>query len=88
MEDFENHEVQLKEGDRLYMFSDGYTDQFGGNDYRKFMAKAFKELIASTSLVPIGEQGVEIEKTFKAWTNYKDLVHEQIDDVTVVGVQV
>lgn len=88
MEDFENHEVQLKEGDRLYMFSDGYTDQFGGNDYRKFMAKAFKELVASTSLVPIGEQGVEIEKTFKEWMNYKDLVHEQIDDVTVIGIQV
>jgi hypothetical protein len=70
------------------MFSDGYTDQFGGNDYRKFMAKAFKELVASTSLVPIGEQGVEVEKTFKSWTNYKGLVHEQIDDVTVIGIQV
>lgn len=88
MEDFTSHEIQLVEGDRLYMFSDGYVDQFGGADYRKFMAKAFKELVVTTSSVPIAQQGFEVEQAFKNWVNFKDLHHEQIDDVTVLGFEV
>ena len=88
MDDFTSHEIQLVEGDRLYMFSDGYVDQFGGADYRKFMAKAFKDLIVTTSSVPVAQQGLEIELAFKNWVNFKDLHHEQIDDVTVLGFEV
>ncbi len=88
MEDFLSHEVQLHAGDRLYMFSDGYTDQFGGNDYRKFMSKAFKELVASTSGLPIDQQGRALETAFREWVNCNGRVHEQIDDVTVMGIEV
>ncbi len=88
MEDFSSHEVQLQAGDRLYMFSDGYTDQFGGNDYRKFMSKAFKELVATTSGLPIDQQGRALETAFREWVNCNGQMHEQIDDVTVLGIKV
>lgn len=88
MDSYTNHEIDLLPGDRLYMFTDGFADQFGGNDCRKFMAKHFKELIAKTSFFPIKQQAQEMEKAFNAWKCSGDSVYEQIDDVTVMGIEV
>ncbi|MFP4556325.1 MAG: SpoIIE family protein phosphatase [Bacteroidales bacterium] len=88
MKDYTNHSVQLLPGDRLYLFTDGFPDQFGGPNHRKFMAKRFKELIASTSNLPINEQGDEINRVFESWKNYDEEQGEQIDDVTVLGIEV
>jgi serine phosphatase RsbU (regulator of sigma subunit)/ligand-binding sensor domain-containing protein len=88
MDEYTNHEIELLEGDRLFLFTDGFADQFGGPEYRKFMAKSFKELIATTSLLPIEKQGKAMEKAFKAWIDESEDDVEQIDDVTVMGIEV
>ena len=71
-----------QEGDTLYIFSDGFVDQFGGEKGKKFKAKAFRELLLS-----IQDKGLEklksmIDETFEAWKGEL----EQIDDVCVIGV--
>jgi len=88
MDEYTNHEISLMNGDRLYLFTDGFADQFGGTDYRKFMAKSFKELIANTSILPIVEQGKAMEKTLIDWMNQGGNDVEQIDDVTVMGIEI
>jgi len=88
MDNYTNHEIDLMEGDRLYLFTDGYADQFGGTEYRKFMAKSFKELIAKTSSMPILQQGKQMEKAFNEWITIGGEVVDQIDDVTVMGIEV
>jgi serine phosphatase RsbU (regulator of sigma subunit) len=88
MDKYKNYEIQLLKGDRIFLITDGFSDQFGGPDYRKFMAKNFKELIAKSASLPIIQQGLEIDKAFKLWKNYKENDYEQIDDVTVMGIEV
>ncbi|OFX34033.1 MAG: hypothetical protein A2X08_11020 [Bacteroidetes bacterium GWA2_32_17] len=91
MNDFTNHIVNLKTGDRIYMFSDGFADQFGGVKGKKFMYKPFKRLIAETSNLPIKEQGNHLEKVLSEWTEHKDIntgtSYEQTDDITVFGLE-
>lgn len=88
MEDYRNHQFQLQNGDRLFMFTDGFSDQFGGPDFKKFMAKNFKQLIATTAKLPIIQQGLEIDKAFKLWAGYNVTEYDQIDDVTVMGIEI
>lgn len=89
MGEFTNHEIDLYSGDRLYMFSDGFLDQFGGPNGKKFnMHKAFNELIAKTSDLPIKEQGKVLEETFDNWITCDGAKFEQTDDVTVLGITV
>jgi len=58
---FKNHEIQLSEGDRFFIFSDGYQDQFGGQKGKKFMAKKFKNFLVETSVFPINTQGKKVK---------------------------
>ena len=88
MKDFTNHEVLLNPGDRLYLFSDGFPDQFGGAKGKKFMYKKFKRLIAETSSLSMMEQGKELERTLTKWMDYNGKKYEQVDDVTVLGVKI
>ena len=74
----------LEKGDTIYIFSDGYVDQFGGERGKKFKAKAFRELLLSIQDKAMEEQKTSIDKTFETWKG--DL--EQIDDVCVIGVRV
>ena len=84
MDEFTNHEIKLKKGDLLYMFSDGYADQFGGPKSKKFKYKPFKELILNIAGQPMKEQEKILDKTFVEWKG--DL--EQIDDICIVGLQI
>jgi serine phosphatase RsbU (regulator of sigma subunit)/Tfp pilus assembly protein PilF len=81
---YTNHIVQLEKGNRIYIFSDGYADQFGGNDQKKFMSKRFKELIVSLHSKPVNEHGLALEQSFEKWRRHL----EQVDDVLVMGVEV
>ncbi|MEZ4722956.1 MAG: SpoIIE family protein phosphatase, partial [Flavobacteriales bacterium] len=81
---FTTHSMRLNEGDTVYIFTDGYADQFGGPKGKKFKYKAFKELLLEVSLRPMNEQRTIINDRFEAWRG--DL--EQIDDVCIIAVKV
>jgi serine phosphatase RsbU (regulator of sigma subunit)/Tfp pilus assembly protein PilF len=83
-EPYTTHSFDLEKGDAIYIFSDGYVDQFGGERGKKFKAKAFRELLLSIQDKTMEEQKITIDKTFETWKG--DL--EQIDDVCVIGVRV
>jgi serine phosphatase RsbU (regulator of sigma subunit) len=83
MEPFSSHEFALTSGDRVYMFSDGFVDQFGWRNNRKFMTRSFKELLLEMQDIPMRAQNVIFENTLNNWKG--DM--EQIDDILVVGLQ-
>jgi len=84
MKDFTNHEIQLYKGDTIYLASDGYEDQFGGPKYKKFMSKKLKQLLQDNCDKPMNEQKNILETTFENWKGE----HEQIDDVTILGLKI
>lgn len=83
MDPFTLHELKLKSGDTFYTFSDGYADQFGGPQKKKFMAKNFRKLLLSIQDLPMLEQGNRLDEVF---ADYGREV-EQVDDVVVIGVK-
>ncbi len=89
MDEYTEHDIQLYDGDRVFLFSDGYADQFGGPYGKKFgFQGGLKQLILNTSSLPIKEQGKELERAFDEWVNPTTQVFEQVDDVTVLGIVV
>ncbi len=81
---FTNHEIQLQAGDFIYVFSDGFPDQFGGPKGKKLKYKAFKQMLVEFSKSPASKQCDLLLKAFKNWKGNL----EQLDDVCVVGFQV
>lgn len=78
------NEFQLEKKDRLYLFSDGFTDQFGGPKGRKFKAKQLKEILIGAAGQSLSQQKQMLHDTLRQWQgNY-----EQIDDVLVIGIEV
>jgi serine phosphatase RsbU (regulator of sigma subunit) len=84
MKPYTNHWLDLKPGDTFYIFSDGFADQFGGPNQKKFLSKNFKRILGELQQEPMLNQGAELDKIFEEWR--KEV--EQIDDVTVIGVRV
>lgn len=84
MTSFTSHSIALEKGDALYLFSDGYADQFGGPRGKKFMYKAFKQLLCDISLKSMSEQAEIIEKTMEDWQG----TDEQIDDMVIIGLRI
>ncbi len=84
MNDFTNHEFKITKGDLLYLFSDGFADQFGGPKSKKFMYKKFKEILLTNSQKPMPEQKEILEKAINEWIGS----NEQIDDITVLGIKI
>lgn len=82
--DFSTHVVSLKDSDSIYVFSDGYVDQYGGEERKKFKTHKFKSLLLSVQSEPMEIQKQLIEKTFEKWRGNR----EQIDDVCVVGIRI
>jgi serine phosphatase RsbU (regulator of sigma subunit) len=85
-EPFENHEIDLLKDDCFYIFSDGYQDQFGGPNNKKFMIKKMKQLILDIHQKPMEEQKEILWKAFRDWIEPYDT--EQIDDVILIGVRI
>lgn len=81
---FTTHEVLLNEGDSIYIFSDGFADQFGGDKGKKMKSKNFKKLLLSVQNEPMSAQKSMIDEAFKKWKGE----HEQLDDVCVIGVRI
>jgi len=88
LEDYEKKftsvDLLVNEDDKIYLFSDGYTDQFGGDNIKKFNRKRFRTLLSSISEMEMGKQRKELELAFDNWKGNQ----EQIDDVCVIGVKV
>ena len=81
---FHNHKILIDEPTTFYMFSDGYQDQFGGPEGRKFMIKRLKDLLLNIHNKPLNEQKIILEENINDWMKE----HKQIDDILVVGFQV
>lgn len=79
--EFEEHRIDIEAGDAFYIFSDGYADQFGGPNNRKYLNRNFKELLLSTSNLPMAEQHKAVVNEHRNWRN----TNEQIDDILVIG---
>jgi serine phosphatase RsbU (regulator of sigma subunit) len=78
---FTNHIVDLENGDMIYLFSDGFADQFGGQDGKKFKYRPFRELLIQISDMPASGQKNRLQETFNAWKSNL----RQLDDVLVFG---
>lgn len=81
-QEFTTHTIAVDSTTWIYMFTDGYIDQFGGNDGRKFMIKNFTELLHHIHEFPASEQREILKITFNEWKREE---YSQIDDVLVVG---
>ena len=79
---YELHELNYKKETKIYLFSDGFQDQFGGEKGKKFMKKRFRELIYETRIVSMQEQKKILINEFNAWKKEED----QTDDVIVIGL--
>jgi|WetSurMetagenome_2_1015567.scaffolds.fasta_scaffold01066_3 serine phosphatase RsbU (regulator of sigma subunit) len=78
---FKTNAIPTQPGDIIYMYSDGYADQFGGPDVKKFKYTRLKELLISINRLPLKEQKEKLEKTFLEWKGN----NPQIDDVMIIG---
>lgn len=84
MNDFESVTIQLIKGDRLYIFSDGYIDQFGGAHGKKLKSPAFKKMLLAQRSISLNQSKLELEDAFTKWRGKE----EQIDDVTLIGIEI
>jgi len=81
---FSNHDIDVEIGDALYLFSDGYVDQFGGSRQKKFLTKNFKELLLRINKKPMKDQKEILDGTIREWMGGV----EQIDDILVMGLRI
>ncbi|MEN8120564.1 MAG: two-component regulator propeller domain-containing protein [Bacteroidota bacterium] len=82
--DFKDHFINICKGDRFYIFSDGFIDQFGGVQNKKFLGKRFRSLLLNLKSTPIIDQEKILSDTLKKW---KGANIEQADDILVIGVE-
>ena len=81
---FTNHLVPLKKGDVIYLFSDGYADQFGGPKGKKFMVRNLQKTFRDLQDLSMKEQHTKLSNVFDQWSGS----NEQVDDVLVVGIKI
>ena len=81
---YENHSYTLQKDDMLYLFSDGFPDQKGGPDKKKFYYQPFKDLLVEISNLPVDEQQQLLDETIIKWIG----TGEQIDDILVMGIKI
>jgi len=88
---FTNHDIDLQAGDTIYISSDGYPDQFGGDSGEKYKIKRFKKLLCDLNGVPLTQQKAVFEQEYKDWTSFIDETgkpFEQVDDILIFGFKV
>jgi hypothetical protein len=81
---FTNHTIQLQKGDTIYLFTDGYADQFGGEKGKKYSKSKFKEVLLSIQDLLLSEQREALYNAHIQWRGN----NEQVDDICVIGVRV
>jgi serine phosphatase RsbU (regulator of sigma subunit) len=91
MDNFTNHEIDIRKGDTIYLFSDGYMDQFGGPDDKKFMKTRFKQMLLNNQALNMTSQKDVFNKTLDEWMYYSSEHNThfgQIDDIILLGVKI
>lgn len=78
---YKDHEIDLLDGDIFYIFSDGYVDQFGGKENKKFMYRRFRYLLLTIHNFPVSDQKAILDENIKTWMGN----NEQVDDMMVIG---
>jgi serine phosphatase RsbU (regulator of sigma subunit)/tetratricopeptide (TPR) repeat protein len=81
---FTDHVIKLFPDDRLYLFTDGFADQFGGPRGKKFKFRQLKELLLSMTNLTMKEQNNSVDAAFKEWK----MAHEQVDDILLMGIMI
>jgi serine phosphatase RsbU (regulator of sigma subunit) len=80
---FRLYKLNVQKGDMLYLYTDGYADQFGGPKGKKFKESNFKKLLQRVHSLPISVQKQNIETEIEDWMND----HEQVDDICIIGIR-
>jgi len=83
-EPFTTHCFELQAGEQIFLFTDGFVDQFGGEKGKKFMSKNLREMFQQHLHLPLRDQKASYEQVFKNWSGHL----EQVDDVTLIGFRV
>lgn len=83
MVSFSRSTFTLQEGDILYLFSDGYADQFGGPENKKFMYRRLRHILLTISKYPLADQKRILDETIVSWMQG----HDQIDDIMILGIK-
>lgn len=78
---YSSQEIDIEPDDIVYIFSDGYVDQFGGNDFKKFMYRRFRYLLTRIHSFPVNDQKAILEENINSWM----AGHPQLDDMMVLG---
>jgi len=81
---FTNNVIDVQKGDMCYIFTDGYADQFGGEQGKKFMVKKFHKLLIDYSKLDVYDQERFLDSAIEAWRGD----HEQVDDILVIGIRI
>jgi len=82
--DFTNHKMKLRKGDCLYIFSDGFPDQIGGERGKKYLTKKFKEFLMENHARPMKEQHKVLHNRITEWMGD----FEQVDDILLIGIRI
>jgi serine phosphatase RsbU (regulator of sigma subunit) len=81
---FTSHQIDISVPTTIYMYTDGYQDQFGGNEDRKFYSKNLRDLFFKIHKLPMSKQKTRLKLTFMEWCDFA----KQTDDVTIVGIKI
>ncbi|MBP8034700.1 MAG: SpoIIE family protein phosphatase, partial [Bacteroidia bacterium] len=83
-EPFTTHTIELQKGDSLYLFTDGFADQFGGPKGKKFKYKQLEDLLVASKDLSINEQHLSLKNALNSWKGNL----EQVDDICIIGIKV
>jgi serine phosphatase RsbU (regulator of sigma subunit) len=81
---YTNHSLELKAGDSIYLFSDGYVDQFGGPTGKKYKSNQLKQYLVTIQHLQMEDQREALEKNLESWRGNL----EQVDDILMLGIRI
>jgi serine phosphatase RsbU (regulator of sigma subunit) len=87
---FTNHEMKLSKNDTIYLFSDGFVDQFGGESGKKFLSKQFKQVLVEVQNYIMFDQKEILNQKLNEWMGISGqyIKYDQVDDITVMGIKI
>ena len=83
IQEFTNHELKCEPGDLIYLFTDGFADQFGGKDRKKYQSQRFKEFLLSIHNDTMDNQKILLDREIETWKGD----FQQVDDILVMGIK-